>query len=58
VLFSALVTPVADVTSMFIVAFPMAVLFGAAVAITALHDRRTTRHALASDLSLQKSGAT
>lgn len=50
-LFSALVTPAADVMSMFIVALPMAVLFGAAVAITTVHDRR----ALA---SLQKCGAT
>jgi sec-independent protein translocase protein TatC len=57
-LFSALVTPAADVMSMFIVALPMAVLFGAAVAITTVHDRRATRRALASDQSLQKSGAT
>jgi sec-independent protein translocase protein TatC len=46
-LFSALVTPAADVMSMFIVALPMAVLFGAAVVITTLHDKRATRRALA-----------
>lgn len=46
-LFSALVTPAADVMSMFIVALPMAVLFGAAVAITSVHDRRASRRALA-----------
>ncbi|RRQ28003.1 twin-arginine translocase subunit TatC [Rhodococcus sp. Eu-32] len=46
-LFSALVTPAADVMSMFIVALPMAVLFGAAVAITTLHDKRASKRALA-----------
>lgn len=40
-LFSALVTPAADVLSMFLVALPMSALFGAAVAITTVHDRRT-----------------
>ncbi|WP_328811539.1 twin-arginine translocase subunit TatC [Rhodococcus sp. NBC_00294] len=39
-LFSALVTPAADVLSMFLVALPMSALFGAAVAITTVHDRR------------------
>lgn len=48
-LFSALVTPAADVLSMFIVALPMSVLFGAAVAITTVHDRRSARRALVSD---------
>ena len=38
--FSALVTPAADVLSMFLVAVPMSLLFGAAVLITYLHDRR------------------
>lgn len=56
-LFSALVTPAADVMSMFIVALPMTVLFGAAVAITTVHDRRANRSALVSDQSLQKPGA-
>lgn len=42
VLFSALVTPAADVMSMFFVAAPMALLFGAALAITHVHDRRTS----------------
>lgn len=41
--FSALVTPAADVLSMFIVALSMAALFGAAVVITTLHDRRAAR---------------
>ncbi len=44
VLFSALVTPAADVLSMFLVALPMSVLFGIAVAITYIHDRRQRRH--------------
>ena len=42
-LFSALVTPAADVLSMFLVALPMATLFGAAIAITAVHDRRALK---------------
>ncbi|MFE0748079.1 twin-arginine translocase subunit TatC [Gordonia sp. NPDC058843] len=46
-LFSALVTPAADVLSMFLVALPMSALFGAAVAITSVHDRRASRRALA-----------
>lgn len=41
--FSALVTPAADVMSMFLVAVPMAALFGAALVITHLHDRRMLR---------------
>lgn len=44
-LFSALVTPAADVLSMFLVALPMSALFGAALAITALHDSRAARRA-------------
>ncbi|SNS76110.1 twin-arginine translocase subunit TatC [Rhodococcoides kyotonense] len=48
-LFSALVTPAADVLSMFIVALPMSALFGAAVAITTLHDGRAARRELASN---------
>lgn len=44
-LFSALVTPAADVMSMFFVAAPMAVLFGAAVAVTHVHDRRVEQRA-------------
>ena len=43
VLFSALVTPAADVLSMFLVAAPMSALFAAAVLITHLHDRRLIR---------------
>lgn len=43
VLFSALVTPAADVLSMFLVAAPMAALFAAAVLITHVHDRRKAR---------------
>ncbi|MFC8178938.1 twin-arginine translocase subunit TatC [Rhodococcus sp. 14-2470-1b] len=45
-LFSALVTPAADVLSMFLVALPMSVLFGAALVITAVHDKRAARRAL------------
>ena len=41
VVFSALVTPSADVMSMFLIALPMAALFGAALLIAHLHDRRT-----------------
>lgn len=44
--FSALVTPAADVLSMFMVAVPMSALFGAAVLIAHLHDRRAARHDL------------
>lgn len=47
-LFSALVTPSADVLSMFLVALPMSALFGAALVITRLHDRRAARRALTS----------
>lgn len=45
VLFSAMVTPAADVLSMFLVAAPMSALFGTAILITHLHDRRATRRA-------------
>nr|WP_296769004.1 twin-arginine translocase subunit TatC [Rhodococcus sp. (in: high G+C Gram-positive bacteria)] len=43
VLFSALVTPAADVLSMFLIAIPMSVLFGAALVVTQFHDRRAAR---------------
>ncbi|HPU13780.1 MAG TPA: twin-arginine translocase subunit TatC [Aeromicrobium sp.] len=43
VLFSALVTPAADVLSMFLVAVPMSALFAAAYAFAHLHDRRAAR---------------
>lgn len=39
VAFSALVTPAADALSMFFVAAPMGLLFGAAIVITQVHDR-------------------
>lgn len=42
-LFSALVTPAADVLSMFMIAIPMSVLFGAALVVTQVHDRRAPR---------------
>ncbi|WP_328825286.1 twin-arginine translocase subunit TatC [Tomitella gaofuii] len=42
-LFSALVTPAADVFSMFLIAVPMSALFGGALLITVLHDRRAAR---------------
>ncbi|AYF99448.1 twin-arginine translocase subunit TatC [Protaetiibacter intestinalis] len=50
VVFSALVTPAADVLSMFLVAVPMAVLFAAALLVTWLHDRRVARRALTDDV--------
>jgi len=43
VLFSALVTPAADVLSMVIVAGSMTVLFFAAYGVASFHDRRATR---------------
>ena len=43
VVFSALVTPAADVMSMFLVALPMSALFGAAVAVATLRDNRIQR---------------
>lgn len=46
-LFSALVTPAADVMSMFFVAVPMAALFGVALVIAEIHDRRVSRRAAA-----------
>lgn len=49
VLFSALVTPAADVMSMFLIAIPMACLFLAAFAVAWLHDRRAARRAAADD---------
>ncbi|KRF20700.1 preprotein translocase subunit TatC [Nocardioides sp. Soil797] len=42
-LFAALVTPAADVMSMFLVAAPMVVLFGLALVIATIHDRRTSQ---------------
>lgn len=43
VLFSAIVTPAADVLSMFLIAVPMTALFLAALLIAWLHDRATRR---------------
>lgn len=43
VVFSAVVTPAADVLSMFLVAVPMALLFAAALAVTWWHDRSMRR---------------
>jgi len=43
VLFSAMVTPAADVLSMFLIAVPMALLFGAALLIAWFHDRAQSR---------------
>lgn len=45
-LFSALVTPAADVLAMFMVALPMSALFGAALVVAQMHDRRAARRAL------------
>lgn len=47
VLFSAIVTPAADVLSMFLIAVPMTVLFLVALLIAWLRDRRTGRRAAA-----------
>ncbi|MGW8482191.1 twin-arginine translocase subunit TatC [Microbacterium sp. NPDC055903] len=47
VVFSAVVTPAADVLSMFLIAIPMALLFLAALAIAWWHDRAADRRALA-----------
>jgi len=49
VLFSAMVTPAADVLSMFLVALPMSALFAAALLLTNLHDRRAARRVVAAD---------
>jgi sec-independent protein translocase protein TatC len=49
-LFSALVTPAADVLAMFMVAVPMSALFAAALLVAHLHDRRAARRALAAGL--------
>ncbi|MFT4307278.1 MAG: twin-arginine translocase subunit TatC [Microbacterium sp.] len=43
VVFSAMVTPAADVLSMFLIAVPMALLFLAAFLVAHLHDRRIAR---------------
>lgn len=43
VLFSAMVTPAADVLSMFLIAVPMTLLFLAAFGVAYLHDRRQQR---------------
>ncbi|MGP5929763.1 twin-arginine translocase subunit TatC [Corynebacterium glyciniphilum] len=43
VVFSALVTPAADLLSMFLIAVPMAVLFGLALFIAWIHDRHMTK---------------
>ncbi len=45
VLFSATVTPAADVLSMFLIAVPMTVLFAAALLLAWVHDRRRARRA-------------
>ncbi|PZQ90839.1 MAG: twin-arginine translocase subunit TatC [Leifsonia xyli] len=46
VAFAALVTPAADVLSMFLVAVPMALLFGTALLVSWLHDRAVARRAV------------
>lgn len=43
VVFSAMVTPSADVLSMFLIAVPMTALFAGAALIAGLHDRRIAR---------------
>jgi sec-independent protein translocase protein TatC len=54
VVFTAIATPSADVVSMFLLAIPMIVLYFAAAAVAAIHDRRASRAAsafLESDLA-------
>ncbi|MFL0578999.1 twin-arginine translocase subunit TatC [Dietzia sp. 179-F 9C3 NHS] len=58
-LFSALVTPAADVLSMFLVAVPMSILFAGALAITQIRDSRAHRRAAAAEtatLSAERQG--
>lgn len=50
VVFSAMVTPAADVLSMFLVAVPMTVLFLAALLIAWLHDRSSAGRGATSEL--------
>jgi len=45
VLFSAIVTPAADVLSMFLIAVPMTALFLTALSVACVHDRRAARRA-------------
>lgn len=47
VVFSALATPAADVSSMLLLAVPLTLLFAGAVGIAALHDRAADRQAAA-----------
>lgn len=44
VVFSALVTPAADLLSMFLIAVPMVVLFGISLSIAWIHDRRLPKN--------------
>lgn len=55
--FSALVTPAADLLSMFAIAVPMAALFAAALLVSWLHDRRVSRRAAADLVAELGSGA-
>ncbi|GAA4264642.1 twin-arginine translocase subunit TatC [Frondihabitans peucedani] len=52
VLFTAIVTPAADVISMLLLAVPMILLYLAACAVTLLHDRRAARRVAALDAEL------
>jgi sec-independent protein translocase protein TatC len=52
-LFTALVTPSADVVSMFLLALPMVALYVAAGGIATVHDRRALRRARALELELE-----
>ena len=58
VLFSAMVTPAADVLSMFLIAVPMSGLFSTAVVVTSLHDRHAARQALAASSGRAEQPAT
>ena len=54
-LFTAIVTPSADVLSMFLLAIPMVVLYFIAILIAYIHDRGVARRADALDAELQPS---
>lgn len=52
VLFTAIVTPAADVVSMLLLAIPMIFLYLAACAVTYFHDRRVAKRSAALDAAL------
>jgi sec-independent protein translocase protein TatC len=52
VLFTAIVTPAADIFSMFLLAIPMIILYFVATVISMLHDRRLEKRALNIEVEL------